>query len=121
MDVHHATLTVGCDDHKAVMFTGNIFGRVILADGDAQDRRPVSTPNQVRLLLWRAFVHPLKPIVDGNDCTVRPDGAEEWAMSDFFNPGVDRSSAILSSMRSPSPTHHIGVEEVTFLVEQSLG
>ncbi|MNI81725.1 hypothetical protein D3C73_1383690 [compost metagenome] len=73
--------------------------------------------DQVRLLLRPAFVHPFKPVVDRDDCPVRPDRAEEWAVGNFLYPGIDWRGAVLGPVRAPSPANHVGVQVFTFLME----
>jgi len=119
VNVHHAAGAVGGDDHETVMLARRVLGIGILAYGSAQDRRPVLPANQVGLLLWSAFIHPLEPVVDGDDCSVRPDRAEKWAVGDFLHPGVDRRRPVLRPVWPPSPAHHVGMQRIFFLVEES--
>jgi hypothetical protein len=94
-----------------------MFGIGILSNCGAEDRRAVSTANQVGLLLEAAFIDPLKPVVDRDNCPVRPDCAEEWAVGYFLYPGVDRRCAVLRPVWTPSPTDDVGVQVLTFLMK----
>jgi hypothetical protein len=61
MDVDHATRAIGGDDNKAVMLARRMLCVWILANRGTQDRRPVSTADQVGLFLRPAFIDPFKP------------------------------------------------------------
>ena len=72
MYVHHAAGAVGGDDNETIMLAGLMLADGILTDRSTEDRRPVTVANQVGLFLRTAFVNPLKPVVDRDDCN-RPD------------------------------------------------
>ncbi|MNI36210.1 hypothetical protein D3C73_902530 [compost metagenome] len=90
----------------------------ILADRCAQDWRPVPVANQVGLLFRSAFIHPLKPVVDGDNRAVWPDRPEERAMGNLFHPGVDGRGAVLGPVRAPAPTNQVGAQIFPLLVEE---
>ena len=118
MNIRHAANAIGGNDHEAVMLAWTMLGVRVLADRGAQDRRPVFTADQVRLLLRSAFINPFEPVVDRDDCPVWPDRFEERSVGDFLYPGIDRWGTVLGPMRPPSPANHVGPEKLTFLVEE---
>jgi hypothetical protein len=93
-------------------------GTGVLADRGAEDRRPVTVTDQVRLLLRSAFVDPFKPVVNGDDRPARPDRFEERTMGHLLDPGVDRRGAVLGPVRTPAPAHQIGAQKLAFLVKK---
>ena len=67
MDIHHAARAVGSDNDEPIVLIGFVDCVRGLADRRAQNRRAVLVTDEVGLLVGSTFVHPLKPIVDGED------------------------------------------------------
>lgn len=67
MDIHHAARAVGSDNDEPIVLIGFVDCVRGLADRRAQNRCAVLVTDEVGLLVGSTFVHPLEPIVDGED------------------------------------------------------
>ncbi|MCY1453416.1 hypothetical protein D9M71_704030 [compost metagenome] len=111
MDVDHAALAVGGDDHETVAVLWFLVRE--LADAGAQGWLTVPPANEVGLLLWTAFVHPLIPAIDRAERPVRPDRAEVGPMGDLLGSGIDRRRLVGGPMRTPAPANLLGQQCVS--------
>ncbi|MNZ48682.1 hypothetical protein D3C78_664310 [compost metagenome] len=107
--IDHAARAVGGDDDEPIMlvrlFAGLSSVGAELANAGAKGRAAITTPDQVGLLFWATLIDPLEPVVDRHNGPVRPDRAEERAVSHLLAPGIDRRGAILGPVRPPTPAH----------------
>lgn len=118
VNVDHPAGAIGSDDHKSVVLARFVLLVRVLADCGAKDWGLVAVPDQVGLLFRPAFVYPFEPVVDRDDCPMRPNRAEERSVGDFLHAGVNWRGAVFRPMRAPSPANHVRVQKLAFLVEE---
>ena len=105
--VHHPAGAVGGDDDESVMFPV-LFVRIRqLPDRGTEGRGPISTSDEIGLLLRPAFVDPVKPPINRREYPVRPDGPEERAVCHFLGtralaPGQQQVSAAHAHRPEPA-------------------
>jgi hypothetical protein len=59
-------------DDESIVLPYLMFGSWILTEGSAESRRPITVSDEIELLLWSSFFAPSKPIVDSDNCAMRP-------------------------------------------------
>ena len=92
MDIQHATLGVGGDDHEPIVFANLAAGVGELADGGEEHRLAAAQADEVGLLVLRIglVLHPFIPAVSCDQRAVRPYLLEELAARHRLGAGVDR-------------------------------
>nr|WP_241494475.1 hypothetical protein [Pseudomonas fuscovaginae] len=110
MNVDHALVAGGSDDHEAVALVGR-KSRMHLGQCREEHRRLVLEPNEVRLFLLRVvgIFDPFVPTVCHHQRSpIRPELLEELAGGDGLDSGVDRVRAFaLGPEGRPAPVHRI--------------
>lgn len=81
VDVDHAAVAVGGDDHETFVLAEFVIHQRELTDAGAERGLPVSSANEVGLLSRPAFIHPFIPAINGAERPVRPGRAKERTMA----------------------------------------
>ncbi|MNX78437.1 hypothetical protein D3C86_1100280 [compost metagenome] len=118
MHVKQAACAVGRQDDETVVLSVRGSADGVLADGRAENRCPVPSPDQPRLFVAVTGVDPFKPVINRADRAMGPDRPEVRAVGDFLDPGIDRLRAIRRPVRSPTPAHGVGVQPLVLQVQQ---
>lgn len=105
MNIDHAALAVGGNEDKTIVLARLTADGWAQAESCAENRRIVSTADQVELLLRSDLIDLLKPVVDRHYGAVRPDGPVKGAAGDFLAPGIGwRCPDLAQAGRRPQGT-----------------